>query len=305
MTSYLNRTGAGIAAAALLALTAACSGGGTDAMSADKGAMSGSGAGAARDAAGLPQPATPPGLKGGPAANRTVVQVRSVIKTGQISLADEDLDATRADIDGLLVSLGGTVDSERSTHDRKGDLKRSTLLLRVPVDKFDTAMTELADLGRVLHSDAAAKDVTSQVIDVDERVQTLQNSLDRLQAYQRRARDVADLVQFEQQITERESELQSLKAQQDYLADQTAMSTISVTLSRPPAVVEPPGKLDDAGFLAGLESGWVALTAAVVVALTVVGALLPFAVLVLLVGVPVWLLVRRTVRSRAAAPPAD
>jgi hypothetical protein len=271
-------------------------------------------ASAGRDAAGggmdAPAPEAPDfadGLdsgKGAPEANRTVVSVRSVIKTGEIALTDTDLDGTRAEIDGLLVSVGGTVDSERTTHDRKGGIKRSTLVLRVPVDKFDTAMSGLEELGKVKHSDAASKDVTTQVIDVDERVQTLENSLNRLQAYQRDAKDIDDLIRFEQQITQRESELQSLKAQQAYLDDQTSMSTITVYLSTPTAYVEPPGALDDAGFLAGLKSGWNALTSAVVVALTVVGAVLPFAGLALLVGIPVWLLVRRTLRGHAAARPA-
>ena len=309
MTRQLIRVAAAGAATSLLVLTAACSGGGgADSMSADnKGVVSegaaGGSAGGSGDVAGLAD-APRAGDEGAPAANRTVVTVRSVIKTGDIAVTAKDLDAARAKVDGLLVSLGGTIDSERSTHDRHGDLKRSTLVLRVPVDKFDTAMTELADLGKVRHSDAAAKDVTTQVIDVDERVQTLQNSLDRLQSYQRKAANLEDLIRFEQQITQRESELQSLKAQQDYLADQTSMSTISLYLSVPPKHVEPPGSLDDAGFLAGLRSGWNALTAAGIVALTVVGAVLPFLVVLALVGVPVWLLVRRTVRHRAAAAPA-
>lgn len=310
MTRNLNRTLAAALAVAALALTGACSGG-ADTMSSESADYAGGGSGvdngAARDGIGGDVPAGAPELadKGGaPGVNRAVVQVRSVIKTGEIALTANDLDAVRARIDGLLVSVGGIIDSERSTHTKAGDLKRSTLVLRVPVDKFDTAMDGLARFGKVRHSDTASKDVTTQVIDVDERVQTLQNSLDRLQAYQRDAQDIDDLIRFEQQITQRESELQSLKAQQDYLADQTSMSTISVYLSIPKAYVEPPGALDDAGFLAGLKSGWNALTSAVVVALTVVGAVLPFAVVLLLVGVPVWLLVRRTVRSRAAARPA-
>jgi hypothetical protein len=312
MTRQLTRVAAAGAATALLVLTAACSGGGTDAMSADNAAVergavgaAGGAGGSAGDEAGPVDGPQAPG-QGAPAANRTVVTVRSVIKTGSIALTAKDLDAARAEVDGLLVSLGGSIDSERSTHDRHGDLKRSTLVLRVPVDKFDTAMSELAGLGKVRHSDSAAKDVTTQVIDVDERVQTLQNSLDRLQSYQRKAANLEDLIRFEQQITQRESELQSLKAQQDYLADQTSMSTISLSLSVPAKHVEPPGSLDDAGFLAGLRSGWHALSAAAVVALTVVGAVLPFLVVLALVGVPVWLLVRRTLRHRAAAgaPPA-
>ena len=311
MTRNLNRSLAGAAAVAVLALTGACSGG-AGTMSdeaADFQDAGGAGSDAiARDAVDAPETASGGGA-GAPAANRTVVQVRSVIKTGQISLTAKDLDGTRAKIDGLLVSVGGIIDSERSTHSRAGDLKRSTLVLRVPVDEFDAAMDGLAGFGKVRHSDSASKDVTTQVIDIDERVQTLQNSLDRLQAYQRDAKDIDDLIRFEQQITQRESELQSLKAQQDYLADQTSMSTISVYLSTPKAYVEPPSALDDAGFLAGLKSGWNALTSAVVVALTVVGAVLPFAGVALLVGLPVWLLVRRTLRtnphSTANKPPLN
>mgnify|MGYP006181480377 CR=1 FL=1 len=57
------------------------------------------------------------------------------------------------------------------------------------------------------------------------------------------AKDIEDLLRYEQQITQREAELQSLKAQQSYLADQTSMSTVTVYLSTPKAYVEPPGTL--------------------------------------------------------------
>ena len=309
MTRNLTRSLATAIAMAALALTSACSGG-AETMS-DSGGGAVFEEGAADREAPLATASGEDGVKYGedaPAANRTVISVRAVIKTGEIALVDKDLDATRAEIDGLLVSLGGMVDSERTTHDKDGDIKRSTLVLRVPVGEFDNAMTGLAELGKVQHSDSASKDVTTQVIDVDERVETLQNSLNRLQAYQRDATDIDDLIRYEEQITQRESELQSLKAQQSYLADQTSLSTIRVSLSTPETYVEPPSALDDAGFLAGLKSGWDALKSAVVVVLTVVGAVLPFAAILLLAGIPVWLLVRRTLRAHsapaAAGPPA-
>ncbi len=61
---------------------------------------------------------------------------------------------------------------------------------------------------------------------------------------------MTELLRYEDQITERQSELQSLKAQQSYLADQTSMSTITVYLSTPEKYVPPPDALEDAGFLA-------------------------------------------------------
>jgi hypothetical protein len=59
---------------------------------------------------------------------------------------------------------------------------------------------------------------------------------------------------------------------------------------------------DHLGFLTGLAGGWTAFVAAIVVALTVLGALLPWAIAI---GVPVFLVVWWLRRRRPApAPPA-
>ncbi|HEX4978356.1 MAG TPA: DUF4349 domain-containing protein [Nocardioides sp.] len=238
-----------------------------------------------------------------PAANRTLVEVRAVIRTGDVSLTSPDLDRARAEVDAVLAGLDGVVENESTSHDDQGDIAQSTLVLRVPVTRFKDAMTALEAIGKTQSSSTSSDDVTTEVIDVDERVETLQNSLDRLQSYQAKAKDIEDLLRYEEQITQREAELQSLEAQQSYLSDQTSMSTITLTMSTPPEIIGPPDALDDAGFLAGLRSGWNALTGAGIVLLTVVGAVLPFAAVLALVGLPVWLLVRRVLRGRAATPP--
>ena len=292
----LRRGIAGAALAALALMATACTGGGdSESASADAGGE------VAREFA--PDPAGGDPSSGGSGAdgvNRTVVEVRSVIRTGEIAVTNDDLDAAREELDDVLLALDGLIDSESTQHDRKGRIERSTLVVRVPVDRFKAAMTALKGLGTAERSDSSSKDVTTEVIDVNERVETLENSLDRLQRFQREAAGIDDLIRYEQQITEREAELQSLKSQQAYLADQTSMSTITLYLSVPDKFVPPPGALDDAGFLAGLKSGWNALQGTVVVALTVVGAVLPFALALGLVGVPLALLARRALRSRPA-----
>jgi hypothetical protein len=57
------------------------------------------------------------------------------------------------------------------------------------------------------------------------------------------------------------------------------------------------------GFLAGLRNGWAAFTGSVSVLLTVLGAVLPFAVLAAVIGVPVWLWLRRRRASRQDPQP--
>jgi hypothetical protein len=301
-----NRTLKLVTAAGVLVALAgltACSGGGGGSSS--DSALSG-GRAAPERGVGAPGSDSVDGTdeKTAPGANRTVVTAKSVIRTGEVTLTAKDLAKVREDIDALLAAVDGTLGSEQSSHDRKGRLERSTLVLRVPVDSFGAAKSALMKMGKLESSDETSKDVTTQVIDVEERVQTLQNSLDDLQRFQRSAKDVKDLLDFEEKITQRQSELQSLKAQQSYLLDQTSLSTITVHLSTPEKYVPPPDALEGAGFIAGLTAGWHALVDVFVVSLTVFGAVLPFLAALLLVGVPAWLGIRTLVRRRKTEAPA-
>jgi len=263
----------------------------TGAVGAKEAPVDGRDAGVTRDES---APESAPG-----ALNRTLVQTRAVIKTGEIATTSKDLEKVRQEVDRLLFGFGGQLAGEQTSHDDTGKIERSTLILRVPVAKFDAAMDALEKLGRMKSSDSTSKDVTTEVIDVDERVETTQDSLDRLQGFLRTSQNIDDLIRFEREITTREAQLQSLTAQQAYLNEQTSMSTITLYLSTSKAYIEPPGALDDAGFLAGLESGWNALTVFAVATLTVVGAVLPSAVALALLGFPTLLLVRSLARRRA------
>ena len=118
-----------------------------------------------------------------------------------------------------------------------------------------------------------------------------------------RARDLGDIIAIESDLARRQADLDSLKSQQAWLADQTSLSTINVYLSRSGSVSPPED--DDRGFLAGLAGGWKALQGATVLVLTAVGAVLPFAVLLLVLGLPIWLVVRRRgSRLSAGSAPA-
>jgi hypothetical protein len=251
----------------------------------------------------------PAGRNAGVAADaavptRSLVATRSVVMTGQLALTAPDLAQVRRQIGELLRAAGGSVDRERSFDDDAGRPERVTLVLRIPVRRFDATRHAIERLGKRTSSTSTTKDVTTQVIDVAERVQTLQNSLDRLQRFQRSAQDASTLIRFEDQITRRQSELQSLEAQQSYLADQTSKSTLTVQLSTPETYVAPPGALDEAGFLSGLRGGWQALLGFGIVVLTVLGAALPFVVALGLVGVPAWVLLRG-LRRRSRTPAPD
>lgn len=229
---------------------------------------------------------------------------RSIIATGTVSLASKDVGETRRDVQRVVDAQGGTVTDESTETDQEGHTSYARLVVRVPSSKFGAAMTALEDVGVLRSSDRGSDDVTTEVIDNGARVRAQEASLKRVELLLAEAKTLKDVIWIESQLTSRQAELDSLKSQQAWLEDQTSMSTITVdisTLTR--QVVEEPDDDTPAGFMAGLRGGMKAVGAMLLAVATILGALLPFAVIVLVLGLPVWLVVRRRKAPPAAGTP--
>ncbi|HET8561145.1 MAG TPA: DUF4349 domain-containing protein [Marmoricola sp.] len=285
----------------VLLLAAAC--GGTGAMSAESGA-GGSAAGQARVPAAsgdLTSSAERFGSAAGPGHGRPAAMQRAVISHGNLEMVTGNVSRARDDVLRLLRRWDGQVADEEAGSDQRGRMVSVSLRLRIPSADFDTAMSELAKVARTTHQQVSSEDVTTQVIDVNARVRAKQDAIDRIEQLLAHAKNLGQIIAIETDLGNRQAELDSLKQQQAWLADQTSLSTIEVTISR--HVPPPAHRHHDSGFLAGLSSGWHALGTAAVAVLTVVGAVLPFALVLGVVAVPLWLGWRRWGRKPVPAPP--
>ena len=229
---------------------------------------------------------------------------RSIIATGTISLASKDVAETRREVQRIVDAQGGDVTEENTETDDDGDTSYARLVIRVPSSAFGASMEALEQAGELRSSNRGSDDVTTQVIDTGVRVRAQEASLKRVELLLAEARSLKDVIWIESQLTSRQAELDSLKSQQSWLKDQTSLSTITVDISHQSDEVEKKEKTDDepAGFLAGLKGGMKALGASYAAVTTILGALLPFAAVALVLGLPVWLVVRR--RRTPAAPEA-
>lgn len=232
-----------------------------------------------------------------PAADAAIQ--RSVIATGSLRLTTSHLADARQDAMGVAKGAGGHVDDEQSQSDTSGRLDRVDLTLRVPAPAFGTVLDELSALGTVRHRAQSVEDVTTQVIDIHARVKAQRASVHNIRRLFAQAGTVAEIMSIERELSSRQADLNSLVQQKKWLADQTSLSTIQVTLTLPAKH----HRAHAPGFLGGLAGGWHALGATTVAVGTALGAVLPFAVVVALLGVPAWLLLRRR-RFVPAAPPA-
>jgi len=230
------------------------------------------------------------------------VDAQKIISTGNVQLRSDDVGQSIFEVRKVVDLYRGTVSEDDTETDKEGEALRSRMVLRIPTADFDDAMTELAKVGTLVSSKRESADVTTQVLDIDVRVEAQQRSIDRIQVLFDNATSIKDVVSIEGELSRRQADLASLQAQQRYLADQTSMSTITLAIERTPEQAKPKPKDDDeTGFMAGLAGGWDALHSFLTGAATVAGALLPWLVLALVLAIPGWPLVRR-LRRREATP---
>lgn len=274
-----GRTGIVLASLALMAaLVSGCS----------AGAMSGSGGSVAAPAA----------VDDADAAAETD---RSVVVVGTMFIAVDDVDAAAADARSIVDAAGGRVDGrdeQRST--RAGDIDTTTtFVLRIPAETFDTVLDDLRDLGDVESLHTELTDITDAVQDVDARIAGLESTLTRLSALQQQATSVDDLLSIEKEIGQRQAELEGLRTQRSTYADQTAFSTLTLSLGRVPLPAQVPDTFWG-GFLVGL-SALGTFAAGLAVAL---GIASPWLIIAAIVTFAIIAIVRVSKRRRARKAPA-
>ena len=303
MRRIVVATGAVVLAMVLLAGCSqsphkATSGAGRVADSALSKAASGGGYNAAVPAASggqAPAPADPAAKVTAPVTSAVLIQTADIV----VEIARGPDVAARANRAGqLAVAAGGSVFADERT---SGERPTASLTLKVPDPALPRVLNDLSALGKELSRQSSSRDVTGEVADVNSRVKSAQASIDQWRALLSQATKLGDIIALESQLSEREADLEALQAQQRALSAQTAMATITLTLSTPSAATVAHKKHQDkGGFVGGLQRGWRAFTHGAGAVAAGVGAALPFLVLALLIGGAALLLRRRL---RGARPP--
>ncbi len=220
---------------------------------------------------------------------------RDVVKTATISVTADDPPAAADRASALATEAGGRVDGRTEYGGSALDRARITLTLRVPADKLDGVVDGLKGLGTVESLDMQAEDVTSQRVDLDARIKALQTSVDRLLAIMRDARDPSALIEAESALSQRQADLDSLRAQRAALGEQISYSTVTVDLVA--GETGGPAPEEYRGFLGQMERGWDALVDTGSNLLLLVGLLLPW-VGAAVVGLALLFGLYRLVRAR-------
>jgi Domain of unknown function (DUF4349) len=260
-------------------------------------------AGAASAASGSKSAAGSAGAGQDASGARLAPAGQQLIYTAQLTVRARDVDDAVSQATSIAAAAGGYVSAENASSDpAQPSQSLATVTLKVPVVAYPTTLSELSGnaLGTRLSLARQTQDVTQQVADVSSRVASDEAAITQLRALLSRAGSVGDLLSVQNQIDSEESDLEAMQSQQNALNHETAYATVTLTIVGPKAAVKPkPKPAPPPGLVNGLAGGWHALRVAVSWLLAIIGAVAPFAAVVVVAGLAA-LWVRRRLAARAS-----
>jgi hypothetical protein len=228
-------------------------------------------------------PATPtaPALPSG-----AVGQPAKIEQTGTLGLSvgRNDLGPTMTRLATLAGSYGGFVaNSQTQTGAGGSGAPYGTVTLQVPVDNFSAVLKRAQSLGKTANLTTKATDVTSQYVDLNARIQALQDSRQQYLTILAKATTIGDILSVQEQVDTIQQQIEQLQGQLNVLTGETSYSTLTVNVnegSPPPRPVPLPesGMVRAwhdgiGGFVAGVE-GLVRVAGPVLFALLILGVAL-------------------------------
>jgi hypothetical protein len=270
-------------------------------------------------AAGTSSGVTKSGDSGGGAAqdtsDRSISGDQQLVYTAQLAVRAKNVGAALSTATSIVTAAGGYVSAENTSGTGSGTgsgtaaaASRATanVTLKIPAAVYPATLAKLtgAGLGTQLSLQQQAQDVTQQVADVGSLVASDEAAITQLRALLKDAGSVGNLLVVQDQINTETSNLESMLAQQQALDHETAYATVTLTLVGPKAAVKAKAKhkpVPPPGLASGLTGGWRAFRLTVDWLLAIVGAVAPFAAIVVVIAGGVWWVRRRIARGATTA----
>lgn len=159
----------------------------------------------------------------------TVTVQKKIIKNGTLSIQSKNINESKIEIDKILKTLNAYYESE--------DLQNNDqtisfdLNIRVPSENFDQLLS-LIENGKdeVKSKSIRVNDVTEEYVDIEGRLVTKREYLNRYKELLAKAATVKDVLEIEENIRVLQEEIESKEGRLKFLNDQVAFSTLNLNV---------------------------------------------------------------------------
>jgi hypothetical protein len=168
--------------------------------------------------------------------------MRKVIQNAEMTIETDNPSEGQQKIGVIAEKHGGFVVISESKHNEAASQNVAStvvnVVVRVPAQKFQAALDEIRAVGgRILHEKSSGQDVTEEYIDLEARIRTKKALEAQFLEIMKQARKISDAMEVQTQLAEVRTEIERLEGRRRFLENQSALSTINVTLHTPTPVV--------------------------------------------------------------------
>jgi len=168
--------------------------------------------------------------------------MRKVIQNAEITIETDTPNEGQQKIGVIAEKHGGfVVVSESKQNEAASQNVASTIVnvvVRVPAQNFQATLDEICAVGgRILHRKTSGQDVTEEYIDLEARIRTKKALEAQFLEIMKQARKISDAMEVQTQLAEVRTEIERLEGRRRFLENQSALSTINITLHTPTPVV--------------------------------------------------------------------
>lgn len=233
---------------------------------------------------------------------------RKIVYTASMRMESTRFDDARAALLAAVEDCGGYLESTDQSGSAKEGSRWVYYTVRVPAGKYTAFLEQAGQAGSVLNLNESAQDITMEYVDVQARLESLQNKKTRLEALADKAETTADLLEIENQLTEVQYQLESYTRQMKVMDNQVDYCTVDISL-REVATLTPTGVSFGERIADAFTGGWTGFAAFVQDAVVAIVYSLPLLLMLgILAAVLVPVLRRRRQSKRRKAdkePPKE
>ncbi|RBW69928.1 DUF4349 domain-containing protein [Bacillus taeanensis] len=154
---------------------------------------------------------------------------RKIIYEAYLTVEFENFQENQKELEKLIKAKNGYV-VESTLYDEEKSRKEGTIIAKIPHEKFETALNEIAQIGDVTHRSMNGRDVTEEYVDLTSRLKSKQAVEKRLYAFLEKASDTQSLLNISKELSFVQEEIEQLKGKINYIENQTDYSMVTITM---------------------------------------------------------------------------
>ena len=188
-------------------------------------------------------------------AQQTIVNKQKIIKDGSMTVKSRNISDSKKSIDNLLKTLNAYYENEDLQNNEQSI--SYILKIRIPAVNFEKLLASIENgKDEITLKNIQARDVTEEYVDIETRLATKREYLQRYKQILAKAATVKDILAIQENIRTLEEEIDSQQGRLKYLADQVAFSTLNINLYKDKEYIEQPKSSFLNRTKVALNQGW-------------------------------------------------